>query len=157
MGMKTRPPIAICCGDPAGVGPEVIEKALRSADISFNEFALIGPHAWVSHLAEAVGCAYQSVGAKDYQAQAGHGDAASSRVALQAMQLAAQGCQRGQYRGVVTGPVSKYGLSQVGFRHAGQTEFFADAWGGVPSMAFVHNYASSWRLGTSHCPRSVKR
>lgn len=137
IGMMTRPPIAICCGDPAGVGPEVIEKALRSGNISCDDFVLIGPHAWASHLAEAVGCAFQPVGAKDYQAQLGQGDAASSRVALQAMQLAAQGCQTGQYRGVVTGPVSKYGLSQVGFRHAGQTEFFAHAWGGVPTMAFV--------------------
>ena len=39
------------------------------------------------------------------------------------MRLAAQGRKLGYYRAVVTGPVSKYGLSQVGFQHAGQTEF----------------------------------
>lgn len=151
--MKARPPVAICCGDPAGVGPEVIEQALRTGEIPSDEFALIGPHTWVNPLADTLGCAYQSVGASDYQAQAGKGDAASSLVALDAMRLAAQGCKLGYYRAVVTGPVSKYGLSQVGFQHAGQTEFFADAWGGLPTMAFVGEHLRVV-LATWHIPLS---
>ena len=79
--MKARPPIAICCGDPAGVGPEVIEQALRTGEIPSDEFALIGPYTWANPLADTLGCAYQSVGASDYQAQAGKGDAASSMLA----------------------------------------------------------------------------
>jgi 4-hydroxythreonine-4-phosphate dehydrogenase len=53
------------------------------------------------------------------------------------MLAAADGCREGLYRGVVTGPVSKYWLCEVGFQHPGQTEFFAAQWGGEPSMAFV--------------------
>ena len=131
MNVTTRPPIAISCGDPAGVGPEVIEKALRIGGISCREYVLIGPHAWASQLASSLGCAFHSVGAENYQAQAGKGNAASSLIALQAMQQAASGCQSGLYRAVVTGPVSKYGLSQVGFHHAGQTEFLRMPGGGA--------------------------
>lgn len=157
--MKRRPPIAICCGDPAGVGPEVIAKALRTAEMPGHDFVLIGPSAWASQLAAELGCPFHSVGAADYQAQAGQGDAASSSVALQAMQRAARGCQSGQYRAVVTGPVSKYGLSQVGFQHAGQTEFFADAWGGVPTMAFVgaqlRVVLATWHIPLSQVSRAL--
>ena len=38
---------------------------------------------------------------------------------------------------MVTGPVSKAALAEVGFVHAGQSEFFAAAWGGEPVMAFT--------------------
>ena len=37
----------------------------------------------------------------------------------------------------MTGPVSKEWLQAVGYPFPGQTEFFADAWGGSPSMAFA--------------------
>jgi 4-hydroxythreonine-4-phosphate dehydrogenase len=37
---------------------------------------------------------------------------------------------------VVTGPVSKAGLAQIGYGFPGQTEFFAARWGGEPVMAF---------------------
>ena len=53
------------------------------------------------------------------------------------MQASARGCLDGSYRGVVTGPVSKYWLRQIGFTYPGQTEFFATTWGGEPTMAFV--------------------
>jgi 4-hydroxythreonine-4-phosphate dehydrogenase len=55
------------------------------------------------------------------------------------LQAAAFGCVNGRFRGVVTGPVSKHWLQQVGFTQPGQTEFFAEAWGGEPSMGFVGN------------------
>ena len=52
------------------------------------------------------------------------------------MERAAQGCQAGEFAGVVTGPVSKAGLAKIGYAFPGQTEFFAARWGGDPVMAF---------------------
>jgi 4-hydroxythreonine-4-phosphate dehydrogenase len=55
---------------------------------------------------------------------------------------------------VVTGPVSKTGLASVGFRHPGQTEFFAERWGGDPVMAFAGGRMTV-ALATWHLPLSA--
>jgi len=59
-----------------------------------------------------------------------------ARVALAAMERAAAGTLTGEFSGVVTGPVSKSWLQKAGYGFPGQTEFFADRWGGEPTMAF---------------------
>jgi 4-hydroxythreonine-4-phosphate dehydrogenase len=52
------------------------------------------------------------------------------------MERAAEGCKRGEFSGVVTGPVSKERLARIGYPFPGQTEFFGARWGGEPVMAF---------------------
>lgn len=135
--MQPHLPLALCCGDPAGIGPEVIAGALRADCERGQDCVLIGPAHWAQPLAAELGIPHQAVGPADYQATPGAPDVAGAALALAAMQAAAEGCLAGRYRGVVTGPISKYQLRQVGFEHPGQTEFFAQAWGGVPTMAFV--------------------
>jgi len=67
----------------------------------------------------------------------GKPSANGARVAWEALNIAAKGCQNGEFSAVVTGPVSKEQLQSVGYPFPGQTEFFADAWNGSPSMAFA--------------------
>jgi len=136
-------PLAITCGDPAGVGPELIERilgkeALRSDLAGGNAAALsvIGPKAWLDTLPDCVGKV--PVGDLGFRAQAGSPSEAGARVALAAMECAAAGCVSGRFSGVVTGPVSKAQLAKVGYPFPGQTEFFAARWGGCdPVMGFV--------------------
>ena len=137
--IRTDPalPLAVTCGDPSGIGPEVIEAVLRSDKQKGRDCVVIGAQAWGADLAEALGVSYESVGPFDYVAGAGLPSIEGARVALEAMKSAAAGCREGRYRGVVTGPVSKHWLQLAGFGFPGQTEFFADAWGGEPTMAFV--------------------
>ena len=52
------------------------------------------------------------------------------------MERAAAGCRSGEFSGVVTGPVTKAGLANIGYPYPGQTEFFAARWGGEPVMVF---------------------
>ena len=132
-------PLAITCGDPAGIGPEVIAAALRSESARGKDCILIGPVAWAGPLAAELGCAFEGVGPVDLKVVLGQPSRATAEVALAALQVAAQGCADGRFRGVVSGPVSKHWLQQVGFTHPGQTEFFAELWGGEPSMGFVGN------------------
>lgn len=129
--------IALTCGDPAGVGPEVVAGALAADALSGSDCVLIGPESWAGPLAERFGIAYEAVGDPSDRIVPGQPSLGGARMALDAMQRAAAGCQSGAFRGVVTGPVSKHWLAQVGFQHPGQTEFFAEAWSGEPSMAFV--------------------
>jgi 4-hydroxythreonine-4-phosphate dehydrogenase len=138
-GASAALPLAITCGDPAGVGPEVIAGALRAAPEHARHCVLLGPASWAAPLAAECGIEFEAVGAEDFLPVPGQPSLDGAAVALAALQAAARGCCAGRYRGVVSGPVSKHWLQQVGFRHPGQTEFFAEAWGGQPTMAFVGN------------------
>lgn len=143
-------PLAITCGDPAGVGPEIIEQWLGGQNSPPN-IELIGPKVWLDVLPETV--SKQVVGEHDYCPVSGCPDATGARIAWGAMEIAAAGCRDGRYAGVVTGPVSKSELAGVGYPHPGQTEFFAAEWGGEPVMAF-HSDHLRITLATWHVPLS---
>ncbi|KAF0092978.1 MAG: 4-hydroxythreonine-4-phosphate dehydrogenase [Puniceicoccaceae bacterium 5H] len=127
-------PLAITCGDPAGVGPEIIQRWLADrSQAERDDVVVIGPGDWLDTLpAQGV-----RVGSEDFVLTPGRPGREGAAVAWQAMQAAAQGCMDGHFRGVVTAPVAKGWLQEVGYPHPGQTEFFAAAWGGEPSMSFV--------------------
>jgi len=138
-------PLAITCGDPAGVGPELIERILGSSlqAVTSAGLTVIGPEQWLDTLPDFV--EKIAVGDSAFRAQAGSPSEAGARVALEAMECAAAGCVSGRFSGVVTGPVSKAQLAKVGYPFPGQTEFFAARWGGdqsgsagaEPVMGFV--------------------
>jgi len=130
-------PIAITCGDPAGVGLELIESLLRADPALAGEAVVIGPRLWLKSLATFSDVPTLAVGDDSFQIDPGRPTVEGAALALEAMSAAAMGCREGQFRGVATGPVSKYWLKQAGFSFLGQTEFFADAWGGDPTMAFI--------------------
>ena len=144
-------PLAIPCGDPAGIGPEVIADALRKDIVRGEDCVLIGPAGWVEPLAAELECAFEAVGPPDFQALPGKPSMGGAVVALDALKAAAGGCLNGRFRGVVSGPTSKYWLQQIGFTHPGQTEFFAEMWNGEPTMGFIGNRLRVV-LATRHIP-----
>lgn len=126
--------LAFTCGDPAGVGPEIIAVWLAAYPIEARDIAVIGPGRWLASLdtaAEKI-----AVGLDEFLAVPGRPCGEGALVAWAAMERAAEGTQRGEFSGVVTGPVSKAELAQIGYKFPGQTEFFAARWGGEPVMAF---------------------
>ncbi|MCF3650920.1 4-hydroxythreonine-4-phosphate dehydrogenase PdxA [Synoicihabitans lomoniglobus] len=142
-------PLAFTCGDPAGVGPEIIAAWLAGHPEDSANVVVIGPADWLDSLP---GSARRiMVGAPAYRAGPGEPDDEGAELAWAAMQLAAEGCAAGQFSGVVTGPVSKARLAAVGYPHPGQTEFFAEAWGGDPVMAFRGDHLRL-TLATWHIP-----
>ncbi len=128
-------PLAFTCGDPAGIGQEVLEAWLRTDAAEGVGVVVIGPAPWLASLPLRPDQRI-AVGEPDYRAVSGRPDAAGARLAWAAMERAAAGCLAGEFSGVVTGPVAKAELARVGFPHAGQTEFFASRWPGAPTMAF---------------------
>jgi len=103
------PRIIITLGDPAGIGPEVIERALASAEIPRGfEIEVLGDR---------------------HAGTPGQPDARSAAAAIAALEEAVRQLKNGLADGVVTGPVSKEALQALGFPHPGQTEYFADAFG----------------------------
>ena len=127
-------PLAITCGDPAGVGPEIVAAWLAAHPAEAADVAVIGPARWLAALPGPG--ARIPVGLDEFMATPGQPDGEGSLVAWAALERAAQGCRDGEFCGTVTGPVHKAGLARIGYGWPGQTEFFAARWGGEPVMAF---------------------
>lgn len=130
--MKAK--LALTCGDPAGIGPEVVAAWLAAHPAEAAQTAAIGPAAWLATLPKGAGRI--PVGLEEFAAEPGKPTGEGALVAWAALERAAQGCRTGEFAGVVTGPVSKAELAQIGWTFPGQTEFFAARWGGEPTMAF---------------------
>ena len=127
--------LAITCGDPAGVGPEIVAAWLAAHTAEAADVAVIGPAQWLASLG-TVGEKIV-VGLEEFSAVPGAPTGEGALVAWAAMERAAAGCRAGEFCGVVTGPVSKEWLARIGYGWPGQTEFFAARWGGEPVMAFA--------------------
>jgi 4-hydroxythreonine-4-phosphate dehydrogenase len=100
----TRPRIGITLGDPAGIGPEVVRAALASGKLPVADFRLLG---------EAKGHSL------------GQPTPASARAAQATLEEAVKLALSGEIDAVVTGPIHKARIYEVGFQFPGQTEFFA--------------------------------
>lgn len=150
----SRLPLAITCGDPAGVGPELVEGWLRSHPEQAAEVVPIGPTDWIARLGQGL-----AVGPADFVTRPGQPDEAGQLIALEAMELAARGTTGGRFAAVVTGPVNKHGLAGVGYPFPGQTEFFAHRWGGEPVMAFAGGRMTvalvTWHIPLADVPRAL--
>ncbi len=132
--MQASAKLALTCGDPAGVGPEIIAAWLAANPADAAHVAVIGPASWLATLdtsAQKI-----AVGLEEFSAVPGKPTGEGALVAWAAMERAAAGCKQGEFSGVVTGPVSKSELAKIGYEFPGQTEFFAARWGGEPVMAF---------------------
>jgi 4-hydroxythreonine-4-phosphate dehydrogenase len=126
--------LAFTCGDPAGVGPEVVAAWLAANQAGSREVAVIGPALWLESLQG--GAERVPVGLEDFAAEPGRPDGDGALVAWAALERAAAGCLSGEFSGVVTAPVSKERLAGIGWPFPGHTEFLAARWGGEPTMAF---------------------
>jgi 4-hydroxythreonine-4-phosphate dehydrogenase len=147
--------LAFTVGDPAGVGPEIIAAWLAAHREAARDVAVIGPATWLATLdtsAEKI-----AVGLAEFAAVPGKPSGEGALVAWAAMERAAAGCRSGEFAGVVTGPVSKAELARIGYPFPGQTEFFADRWGGDPVMAFcggkLRVALATWHVPLHHVPR----
>jgi 4-hydroxythreonine-4-phosphate dehydrogenase len=152
-----RPPIAVTCGDPAGIGPEIIVAWLNNEKAVHH--VVLGPQPWLDSLPDTPGLIKTPVGEAAYTPQPGQPSEAGATIALAALEEAASGCRDGRYAGVVTAPISKTWLQRIGFTHPGHTEFFAERWGGEPTMAFAGGrlrvVLATWHIPLSSVPDAL--
>lgn len=148
--MQSGPaPLAVSLGDPAGVGPELIAEgwARREAEALPAFFVAGGadliaaaartrglavPVVQIFHPSEALDCfdrALPVLAGADGDYTPGQPDRDGARLALASLDEAARLAVEGGADGLVTGPIHKARLAEVGFTHPGQTEFVAQACG----------------------------
>lgn len=132
-------------GDPAGVGPEVIAKAWAARSIAaLPRFFAVGdaraiervwkgPVAKINDLREVDAAFDQALPVLTVEDAGeitpGEPDADGARCALHSLELAVGLARSGAARALVTGPVSKAQLYDIGFNYPGQTEFVAERFG----------------------------
>jgi 4-hydroxythreonine-4-phosphate dehydrogenase len=149
--------IAITCGDPAGIGPEIISAWVGAHPAEAKEVAVIGPARWLATL--PMGPRLISVGIDEYAAEPGRPGGEGSLVAWSALERAAALCETGEYAGVVTAPISKERMAAIGWTFPGHTEFFAARWEGEPTMAFcggrLRMALVSWHIPLREVPASL--
>ncbi len=141
----TSAPFAISAGDPAGVGPEIIGKAWdrRNADNLHCFFAVgdaasiaahwQGPTAIIATPNEAQNCFQDALPIMHIGDSGpitpGNPTMSGAHIAFQALESATGLARSGAAGAIITAPVSKKQLYDVGFTHPGQTEFIAERCG----------------------------
>lgn len=144
-------PFAVSCGDPAGIGPEIICKSwIERKSLGLNPFFVAGnfedfkepdgkglcgiPIAKISDPAEAsdqfdTALPVFHIHDGDGPTIPGQPSLDGAQCALHALEIACGLARSGDAGAVVTAPVSKSQLYKVGFRYPGQTEFVSERCG----------------------------
>ena len=151
------PPLALSLGDPAGVGPELIAAAWAvREEFDLPTFFVAGganvlraaaaqrglavPVVELFHPAEAhqhFDYALPVLAGADGSYHPGTPDRAGAELALASLTEATALAHRGEAAALVTAPIAKALLAEVGFDFPGQTEFVADACSYAPGDAVM--------------------
>src|SRR5213075_982477 len=101
-----RPRVGITLGDCAGIGPEIVDLALKADRVPKSaEYKIVGNYPDCS---------------------LGEPTLETARAAAAALEEAVTLARRGELDAVVTGPIHKARMYEAGFKFPGQTEFFAE-------------------------------
>jgi 4-hydroxythreonine-4-phosphate dehydrogenase len=138
-------PLAVAMGDPAGIGPEIVAKAWKAralhslapffavGDVRAIERVWDGPVARIDTPADAAGLFGEALPvfsvADAGEITPGQPDADGARCALQSLELAVGLTRSSAVGALVTGPIAKHHMYDIGFSHPGQTEFIAERCG----------------------------
>src|SRR5213594_951931 len=128
----TKPRIGITLGDCAGIGPEIVDLALKSGRVPDSaEYVVIG---------------------RQPNCKPGEPTIETARAAATALEEAVTLARRGELDAIVTGPVHKARMYEVGFKFPGQTEFFAERCGVKNFAMCLTGRKITVALATAHVP-----
>ncbi|MEJ7576080.1 MAG: 4-hydroxythreonine-4-phosphate dehydrogenase PdxA [Pyrinomonadaceae bacterium] len=153
------PRIAITMGDPAGIGPEVVLKAVREPEIlKACAPVIVGDAQLLAHTARTLDlqCGYDVVRADERlpddfrdpiifhldniesSVELGTESAAAGRAAAEYIKAAVELCGAGSVDAISTAPINKRSIFLAGYKFAGHTEYLAELSGTEEyAMAFV--------------------
>lgn len=168
-----RPQLAVTLGDPAGIGPEVILKALADPSVTQDcDITVVGSRALLQKiyaqlretlpadtLADPESLSILNVDADESGITTGIGNAAGGAASFAYMETAIRCCATrsanaqtlsGEFQAIVTGPIAKSAWKAAGYNYPGQTELLAER-AGVErfGMLFVaRSPHTGWTLRT---------
>lgn len=122
-------PIALTPGEPAGIGPDLIikiaQQKLAAPIVVIADPDLLQERAHQLQLPFPVGLEIIAV-KLTHKSIPGCLDPVNANYVIETLTLAAQGCLKGEFSALVTGPVHKGIINEAGISFSGHTEFFAE-------------------------------
>ena len=153
----SRPTLALTLGDPAGIGPEIMAKALAEGS-AYDALVpvVVGDHGVLAQVIEGAGLDLEIRrvdGSGDARGERGFADlidldnmgevrfgeidAAHGRAALDWIERACALARDGAVEGIVTGPINKEAAKAGGLKFPGHTELLADLLGADPDSVYT--------------------
>ncbi len=116
--------IAITVGDPRGIGPEIITKALADSRVGGrSDLVIVGPAGCGAPVDDTIGEWHPEGGA-----------ALAGKLSGRAIDRAVELALHGEVQGIVTAPIDKSALLAGGYDYPGHTEMLADLTGSHVAM-----------------------
>jgi 4-hydroxythreonine-4-phosphate dehydrogenase len=149
--MTFKPRIAITLGDPRGIGPEIVARAL--AEPLDAEVTAIGAEDQLREIpaARRVAVGSWELGSGD-QAEDRHRVIRAGRIAGHAVESAVRLALGGEADAIVTAPAHKHALHLAGFPYPGHTEWLAHLAGDVEVAMMLAAEQLRVVLVTTHVP-----
>ncbi|MBW4557580.1 MAG: 4-hydroxythreonine-4-phosphate dehydrogenase PdxA [Trichormus sp. ATA11-4-KO1] len=137
--LSHRPRLALTLGDPAGIGTEVILKAIADPAVSQNcNLTVVGNRDLLLKTYQQLNLS-ENLANSDHlqiidvpvdreiasQILIGTGNAASGAASFAYMECAIAQTLAGEFDGIVTGPIAKSAWKAAGYHYPGQTELLA--------------------------------
>ena len=135
MEARIRPYIALTAGDPNGIGPEVMLKALHSPEVQERaRYSIVGSASVLKKWADRLGLVGILRETKIVDVapdiarvvEPGQISEDAGRLAMESVQRACDICLDGGCDAMVTAPISKEAIKRAGFDFPGHTEFLAE-------------------------------
>ena len=149
-------PLAVTMGDPAGIGPEVICKALADPALAGVPVAVVASRAVMVEQAERMGLPLPrhivDVGAPAVPVILGKVQQEAGRLSALCIEAAIAGSRDGTYAGLVTAPISKSAIHAAGVPFPGHTEWLAARCGVSGEAMLMYDPELAVVLATCHQP-----
>jgi len=158
--MTASPTIAVSLGDPAGIGPEVVVKALADSAVrTLANWIVIGDSEALAPVEAQTGLRLSSLARVTLRCAGslktiplpGQLNADCGSAALTYVRCAAELCLRGEADAMVTAPLNKEAVTLSGAKFTGHTEFIAGLCGLNESWMLLINERLRVLHVTTHC------
>lgn len=166
------PRIAITLGEPGGIGPDIVLSLAEQKHTA--QLVIIGDPELLAQRARQLNKSIKLSGydsdkpvyptAKNElnvlavplaaAAEPGQLNRANAASVLRALDVACDGCMRGEFSAMVTAPVQKSVINDAGIKFSGHTEYLAKRCGGQLPVMMLANENSKLRVAlvTTHLP-----
>ncbi len=147
--------VAITLGCPAGIGPEVIIKALNQFSGDLSSILIIGDKKVLTDTASHLKLPLPKVeilSLSELDIKPGTPTIEGYKAMVSYIEKAIELAKKGEVRAIVTAPISKEGLSKVGLPYKGHTEWLAEAFGVKDYVMCFYSQDLIVSLVTTHIP-----
>jgi 4-hydroxythreonine-4-phosphate dehydrogenase len=147
-------------GDPAGIGPEIVLRALADSEVApLARWIVAGDSAVLRMVEQITDIKLQSAEVRDFGALSGSAefvfgklDARCGAAAVKYVRGATEMCLRGEADAMVTAPLNKEAVALSGQAFTGHTEYIAALCGATESRMLLWSERLSTVHVTTHIP-----